>query len=517
MNLINLNLIWLKVHIMKDFISKYITPSIILLFIGIIFLSCKKDPVEMDKSNNDSDDNAISLEGDLQISDFVWEGLNNYYYWQEEVADLADDKAEDIKSYAQFININSEPTTFFNTLQHPNDRFSWIQDDYRELENTLQGVYSTNGVEFGLLYACENCNQLIGFVKYILKGSDAEGKNIKRGDFFTAVNGTALNVNNYIELLFSDNPTYSLNMATTATGSLANNGIIVELTKEENFETNPIQENKIIDTSAGKVGYIMYNQFVAEKSPELNEIFEDFKSQGITELVLDLRYNGGGSVRNCVEIARMITGQFKNQVFAQEQWNSKLNKFLKEKYGSEQQTNRFVNTLYSDGQSINSLELNRLYVLTSSESASASELLINGLSPFIEVIQIGENTVGKNVGSITVYDYIDNDQTKNPDHTYAMQPIVLKIANSEGFSAYSDGLEPDVDLEEDIRNLGSIGDVNETFLAVALNLITETGKFTIPEAKLSRKNLVQDPLLVSRQRMILDKDYIKTLQYQDIR
>ena len=125
--------------------------------------------------------------------------------------------------------------------------------------------------------------------------------------------------------------------------------------------------------------------------------------------------------------------------------------------------------------------------------------------------------MGKNVGSITVYDYIDNDQTKNPDHTYAMQPIVLKIANSDGFADYSDGLEPDVDVEEDIRNLGSIGDINETFLAVALNLITETGKFTMPEAKLSRKNLVQDPLLVSRQRMILDKDYIKTLQYQDIR
>jgi C-terminal processing protease CtpA/Prc len=306
-------------------------------------------------------------------------------------------------------------------------------------------------------------------------------------------------------------------MATAASGSLANNGIIVELTKEENFETNPIQEHKLIDTAAGKVGYIMYNQFVADRSSNLNEIFGDFKSQGISDLVLDLRYNGGGSVRNCVELASMITGQFRNQIFAKEEWNSKLNKFLKEQHGTESQIDRFVSTISSDGETINSIKLNRLYVLTSSESASASELLINGLSPFIEVIQIGENTVGKNVGSITVYDYIDNEQTKNPDHTYAMQPIVLKIANSDGFADYADGLDPDVDVEEDIRNLGSIGDINETFLAVALNLITETGKFTIPEAKLSRKFLVQDPLLISRQRMVLDKDFIKTLQGQDIR
>jgi len=506
---------------MKHYISKYTTCFLVLLFIGIGFLSCKKDPVGLEESpsssNNDTDDIAISLDGDLQISDFVWEGLNNYYYWQEEVTNLADEKAEDIKAYAQFINKNAEPEIFFNELKHPDDRFSWIQDDYRELENTLQGIYSSNGVEFGLLYACENCNQLIGFVKYILKGSDADGKNIKRGDFFTGVNGTALTVSNYIELLFSKNPTYSLNMATAASGSLANNGIIVELTKEENFETNPIQEHKLIDTAAGKVGYIMYNQFVADRSSNLNEIFGDFKSQGISDLVLDLRYNGGGSVRNCVELASMITGQFRNQIFAKEEWNSKLNKFLKEQHGTESQIDRFVSTISSDGETINSIKLNRLYVLTSSESASASELLINGLSPFIEVIQIGENTVGKNVGSITVYDYIDNEQTKNPDHTYAMQPIVLKIANSDGFADYADGLDPDVDVEEDIRNLGSIGDINETFLAVALNLITETGKFTIPEAKLSRKFLVQDPLLISRQRMVLDKDFIKTLQGQDIR
>jgi hypothetical protein len=68
------------------------------------------------------------------------------------------------------------PETFFESLKHPDDRFSWIQDDYLELENSLQGIVASNGVEFGLLLACENCNQVIGFVKYILEGSNASEK-----------------------------------------------------------------------------------------------------------------------------------------------------------------------------------------------------------------------------------------------------------------------------------------------------------------------------------------------------
>ena len=107
----------------------------------------------------------------------------------------------------------------------------------------------------------------------------------------------------------------------------------------------------------------------------------------------------------------MITGQFESGVFAQEQWNNKLISYLEKRFGSESLINRFVDTL-SNGSPINSLKFDQVYVITSSESASASELLINGLSSYIEVIQIG-GTVGKNVGSITVYDYIDNEKPKS--------------------------------------------------------------------------------------------------------
>ena len=482
----------------------------LFLILTLPIVNCSKDLTadvnnEFDK-NFDTDDLAVNLEGDLQISDFVWKGLNEFYYWQDQVSELSDEKLIDEKEYADYIKNNSNPDLFFESLKHSDDRFSWIQNNYVELENNLQGVFATNGVEFGLLYACENCNEVLGFVKYIYKGSNADGKNIKRGDFFNGVNGTILNDSNYISLLFGENLNYTLNMATIENGKVISNGVNVELTKEENFETNPIHISKTFDIQNGdQVGYLMYNQFVANKSVNLNDVFAEFKNKNINNLIVDLRYNGGGSVKNCVELASMITGQFESGVFAQEQWNNKLISYLEKRFGSESLINRFVDTL-SNGSPINSLKLDQVYVITSSESASASELLINGLSSYIEVIQIGEPTVGKNVGSITVYDYIDNEKTKNPDHTYAMQPIVLKMANSDGYADYTEGLQPDRLIEEDITNLGVLGNIGEPLLNSTLNLISGTKKEVLINPKLNKKFLIIDPLMLERQKMIIEKN-----------
>ncbi|MGB0316107.1 MAG: S41 family peptidase [Flavobacteriaceae bacterium] len=495
--------------------KKYRIVFFLLLGITIAITACKKDEVTEDSSitdttqttentQQDTDDTAISLEGDLQISDFVWQGLNTYYYWQEAVPNLADSKAFDKKAYAQFINNNPNPDDFFESLKHGDDRFSWIQDDYKELENLLQGIYASNGVEFGLTLACQDCTEVVGYVKYILADSDASTKEINRGDFFTGVNGTTLTVNNYRSLLFGDDLTYTLNMADLVGGALSPNGLEVELTKEENFETNPIQVHKILDTSSKKIGYLMYNQFVADKSPALNEIFGQFQSEGIDELILDLRYNGGGSVRNCIELASMITGQFTGEVFSREQWNAKLEAYIEQEFGAETLIDKFVSALSENNESINSLLLDKVAIITTSESASASELLINSLSSYIEVIHVGEQTVGKNVGSITVYDYIDNQGTKNPDHNYAMQPIVLKIANKDGFADYADGLDPQVPKTENIRDMGELGELSDPLLASAVNILTGSAKIRLYQPMHPKEWILKDPLLTKIQDMHIE-------------
>jgi C-terminal processing protease CtpA/Prc len=485
----------------------------IVLLISIF--GCESDTINEDSSNIVN--NVIDFEGDLEISDFVWKSLNQYYFWQNEVPKLSDSISADLQNYEEFILKNKDPEVFFDNLMHPDDKFSFIEKNYSDLENLIQGVIASNGVEFGLLFACNNCRQLIGYVKYILPGSDASEKDIKRGDLFSGVNGIQLKIDNYRELLFNDNLDYTLNMVSINNGVFVNNGKDVSLSKKENLEINPILINQVLNIENTKVGYLLYNQFVADKSPQLNQIFGDFKNNEIDDLIIDLRYNGGGSVKNCIELASMITGQFQDQVFVQEQWNSKMTESLTLDNGEEYFLDRFISTL-SDGETINSLYLNRVFILTSSESASASELLINGLKPFIEVIHIGERTVGKNLASITLYDYVKKfivdvgvEEIKNPDHTYALQPIVLKIANKDGFSDYSEGLEPNYNIKESILDFGVLGDIEEPLLSFAISLINgKETKFTLKNSTIPL-NKVKDPLMISRQGMFLDKNTVPFL------
>jgi C-terminal processing protease CtpA/Prc len=147
--------------------------------------------------------------------------------------------------------------------------------------------------------------------------------------------------------------------------------------------------------------------------------------------------------------------------------------------------------------------LNNIYVLTSGRSASASELLINGLAPYINVVQIGDTTYGKNVASITLYDYVDlNNRVKNPNHTYAMQPIVLKSANSSDFTDYGNGLTPDVVLKERSTNLGTLGSSDEPLLALALSQINASRKYSIPRGKILQP--MTDPDFESNNSMIIE-------------
>ncbi len=250
----------------------------------------------------------------------------------------------------------------------------------------------------------------------------------------------------------------------------------------------------------------MYNQFVGNKTSLINDAFGEFKNEGITDLILDLRYNGGGSVATCTAIASMITGQFKGKVFSKQNWNSKLTEYWNDN-NPESLNDRFDDK-FDDSKQINSLNLEKVYIITTSESASASELLINGLKPYIDVIHIGEITSGKNVGSITVYDYIDNDGTKNPYHKYAMQPIVLKMANSDGFADYADGLTPDIEQEEDLFSLGTLGDHKEALVSIAINLITGSAKSSYKKVKVNRENLIIDPKMKKKQVMYVDFNQI---------
>ncbi|MEX0275297.1 MAG: S41 family peptidase [Flavobacteriaceae bacterium] len=423
-------------------------------------------------------------EADVTVQDFMWKAMNLWYFWQQDVPDLGDTRFASDEAYTDFLKTESDPSKFFeNKLLHGQDRFSWSEEDYKALVQRFSGVSKSNGVEFGLS-RFSGSDDIFGYVRYIVPNSDADGKDIRRGDLFTGVDGTTLNINNYQELLFGDNDTYTLNMATLSNNTISASGKGVQLTKTQLSE-NPVFLDRIYEIGAKKIGYLIYNSFTNEYDNDLNAAFGRFKAGGVTDLILDFRYNPGGSVNSSRLLSSMVYGTHTDKVYIRARYNDKYMDYLT-RQGED------LNDYFADkvnGNELNTLNLNEVYVLTTSGTASASELVMNGLDPYVKIIQIGTTTRGKNEFSVTMVDDQENsfiynpsrESKINPNNKWAIQPLIGRNENSAGFSDYTSGLNPDIELSEDIANLGTLGDQTEPLLARAIQEITQSGKrdFTV--------------------------------------
>lgn len=429
------------------------TLFLLLLTVSTLLVSCFKD-----------NDDSIQPASAVEIQEFIWRGLNFFYLYKADTPELADDAFATNDEFIAFLNTFSSPESFFDFLKSPQDRFSLLVSDFNELENALAGITINNGMEFGLIFYPDNSGNVFGYVRYILPNSDAESKGLQRGIIFNTIDGQQIDEDNFSGLLSPD--TYTIGLATFDGQNITPTGESVELTKSE-FMEDPIHVSTTLDINGQKIGYLMYNAFTNEFDAQLNSVFAQFQSDGVTELVLDLRYNGGGSVRTAIYLASMITGQFTGQTFFTEQWNA-------DRQAEFAEDGVFVSSFVNGGEAINSLNLTTVYVLTTSKTASASELVINGLAPYINVVQIGDNTTGKYQASFLMYDSPNFQKSTelNPNHTYAMLPLVFQTANADGFTDFEDGLIPDIDQIEDYSNLGILGDPAEPLLATAIQEIT---------------------------------------------
>ena len=455
---------------------KKINPFLVFfLALGFTIISCNKDD---DPPRRILDNTKI----ENPINHFVWQAMNSWYNWQPNVSNLADSKDDNLQNYYDYLNSYSTPESLFETLLYDKgntDRFSWFIEDYNKQGASFRGVNDAYGFEFGVARLCEGCSEIIGYVTYVVPNSPAADAGIQRGDLFYKFDGIELNIDNYgVVNNFYDDEITSITMEfnTLNNGTIVPSNVEKTLTIREVVE-NPVLYSDIITNNAGtKIGYLVYNGFKYTFHEELNNVFADFKAAGITELVLDLRYNGGGSVLTSAYLASMIYGgASENETFAKLIYNSK--------HSDEGGYYPFFNTAYiydKEGEysgsdaTINRLNsLTKLYVITSRSTASASEMIINGLTPYLSVIKIGTTTYGKNVGSITLYDSADfKKDGANTTHTNALQPIVFQIYNKFDESDYTLGFIPDYEVFEFASQIKPFGDLEEPLLKTALDHIS---------------------------------------------
>lgn len=434
--------------------SKAATWLLLAGFVGFLS-SCKKteDAVTPQTSSTTSTENQT-------VNDWILDNMQQVYYWNDKIPANPDKTLSPDKFFDSLLN------TYDKTTNPTGDRFSWIEQSGTELQAELSGQTTTTGMEYNLYLRATGSTDVIGQVLYVLPNSPAQKAGLKRGDIFTKVNGQLLTTTNYGDLLYSGT-SFTFGLASVSGSTLVDTDKTISVTATT-FQENPVFLDSVYTVGSKKVGYLVYNQFVPgangssanEYDAQVDAIFSNFKAQGVNELVLDLRYNPGGYTSSSANLASLIgKGISSSKLYFREEWNSTITPQLQQQYGS----NFFIQNFLDKSQNIGG-NLSRVFVLTTDHTASASELIINGLRPYMTVTTIGSTTYGKNVGSITITD----DTGKI---AWGMQPIVFKSYNSAGQSDYSTGFTPSVEVDESISLL-PLGDTNEAMLNEALYQIT---------------------------------------------
>ncbi|MGJ7030342.1 S41 family peptidase [Niabella hirudinis] len=451
--------------------KKLILPA--LAFLWIIPTAChkKKDALPDDKKPDTNN---------LVVSQFVYDGLSLYYLW-----------ADDMKNKKPKTS-DTNPEAYFKSVLNPIDTthgWSWITDDVDALLADFSGTPKDLGWALALYRFPDNTVK--GFVKYVYPGTPAAAGGITRGNIIDKIDGATMNTSNYLKL-FSGNPiTVNVSDQNYANAKTVN---LTPLT----IATNPVLKDSIYQNQPGyngkKIGYLFYTAFIGNYNTSLYDAFNRFKAGGVTDLVIDLRYNHGGDINAAAYLASLIAPASVVQsqsVFTILNYNSFLNAVLDQQYGPDSRKDFFINSGTSNPLNAN-LNLSTVYIIATDDSYSAAELLTHCLKPYMNVVHIGSNTGGKYTASITihafdsknnrvatVYNPTDLSTTeKSQLAKWAMQPIVAKYADKNGndFSlpGYLVPNYPVTSIENQPSAWKPIGATNDYLLAKAISVITGT-------------------------------------------
>jgi len=429
----------------------------LLLASCVIVISCRK--------NDHPASPATTASKEDLLKDSVYLYTKEVYLWQDV-----------IPPYNQFNPRQYKGTTELESAQdvmdgirklQPLDRFSFVTT-----QEESDGLQTGQDQDFGFFVKAasidkaEPVDSVVWFVTYAYVQSSAGQAGVQRGWYVTKINGTPIGYDqpsvNILNNVFFGTPTsasfeFRKPDGTTTTANLT----------KTSFTANSVLYKTVLNAGTNKVGYLVFNQFFGQPSRgELGQAFTYFQGQGINDLVVDLRYNPGGSVETEDTLSNLIAPlAANNQTMYQYVFNPTLqnnqHQLIRNKLGYGNIFSSAANTVKF--KKAGNLNLSRVFFIVAGNTASASELLINNLKPYMDVKLIGDTTYGKPVGFFPI-----------PIYNYDIYPISFKTVNSAGNADYYKGFAPDKQMYDGVDK--NWGDITEPSLATALQYIS-TGSF----------------------------------------
>ena len=398
------------------------------------------------------------------IEDRMWieEVMRENYLWAEDMPVI-----EKENDYFQ------EPATFFkkllskNALNGKGDKYSYMEETPKESRTLTLDRTSTYGMEFILTSDPTGTTaHTFARVLYVLPDSPAQKAGIERGDWISAINDERITTDNYEKLTQGGN----VSLTRTRITPLENgpgwqvSKDVLNVGASVAMEINPFLVNKVLEADGQKIAYLVYNEFATGPNNEgtesayneqMKQIFAQFKAQSPDAFILDLRYNNGGFLQCAQALGSLLApATAMGQNFANLTFNAK----------ADPQVIRYsFDTQYADAN----LNLNKIYILTGKYTASASEVIINGLIPYLgaeNVVLIGTKTEGKNVAMTSF---------KNETHGLTLWPVIAYVSNANNEGDYSEGFQPTYQLDENnVIRWYPLGNPEEYLLKNTLSLIT---------------------------------------------
>lgn len=402
-----------------------------LFLLCILFLSLTGCSKNDDESSTNGEDKVT----DYEVKKWIRDKMSDYYLWNDKMpAESSINGSLSVEDYFYQLTYRNNKAVSRRDDTY-GDRFSLIKNLATTNTRNQKAIVNDFGGGLTAIRTDKKGSLIVQFT-YISPDSPlANNELIKRGTIFNKINGIQLTESNFNDLLNLS----SITISNDYKGSqpLAPTTII-----RTPYPGTPILYSNILPIGNHRVGYLIYNEF--KRGPDdddfentvfeqdLKAVFNEFKSQHVDKLVLDLRYNPGGYLVTAQLLASLIAPENAlGNVLAYHKYNPKVekNQSLKNALGGG--TDYFL----SKASVPANLNLNNVCIITTSGTASASEFILNCLKPYMNVIQVGETTVGKNQSAITY--------KREPQRDWEISPIISYVENSQHSGGYEAGITPD--------------------------------------------------------------------------